>query len=119
MALVTVSEVITRFPDFKVVSSDIIQSAIEESSTLTSNTAWLTNPEKARQAQLFITAHKLASEWYETAEIASSAAGIASGQSSGRSGGGYGANDFESTYYGRQYLVLKRSLISTPLMLYG
>ena len=115
ITLINAGQVITRYPDFKTISSDIIEFAIQEAAMFTNSSVWLASLEKARMAQLFIVAHKLTSEWLQTAEIASAAAGLASGQSGGASSGGYGASDFESTHYGRQYLALKKTLLSTPI----
>lgn len=70
---------------------------------------------KKTDGTMLITAHNLSMGWLQQADIASSAAGIASGSGSKSPSGS--ENDWSLTTYGRQYIALRDTIYSPPLLI--
>ena len=98
------------YPQFQTVDLHVIQYQLNFAENNYCS-GWV-EPKKT-DAVMLIAAHNLSMNWFQQAEIASSASGIASG--SGGSSPSGSSNDWELTTYGRQYLALQKTIFIAPI----
>lgn len=110
--MVEATQFLTIYPQFSGVPLGAIQYQLDYAAN---NYCPSWEEPKKTDATMLITAHNLSMGWLQQAEIASSAAGIASGSGSRSPSGS--DNDWSLTTYGRQFLLLRDTIYTPPLLI--
>ena len=109
--MISATQFLALYPQFSSVELHLIQYQLDFAANNYCS-GW-TEPKKTDGAML-IAAHNLSMSWFQQADVASSAAGIASGSGSKSPSGT--ENDWSLTTYGRQYIALRDTIYVPPLI---